>query len=478
MNILFRNGSGESASQLINMLREKIKPEFSIICTMEDQLKNFEIKGKELFLDYYVLLEGKYDESLMVPPIDEEILSQLRPYYYEIFRIIGRNGAFYNSYPKREELFIRTARYWNWALDYYEIDLCLGFSVPHFSYDIIIYYLCKIKKIKTLDIWHTSIPSYVHFVEDLNDIGNEVVGPYTNYLKRYIDEEIETIDLCGDFKNNYELHTSSMSDRTPSYMKETILQKTKKCIKGLYSYYIYLKSNNKSSLRGLIMKTCRILDNGNYIKCYNKNVSKIDYNENEKYIYVPLHMQPEATTCPLGGVYANQILMISMLSYNLPKDVYLYIKENPKQTNSERSIVFLDEMLKLKNVKLISAKEDTFKLIENCIAVATVTGTAAWEALFRKKAAIIFGTHINKFAPGVFVVRNNIDCREAFDKIFGLNDNELFLKKMKIFMLALEDVCFKSHILSEVSALEEKRREDLENTCNEISSKIINMLKT
>ena len=143
---------------------------------------------------------------------------------------------------------------------------------------------------------------------------------------------------------------------------------------------------------------------------------------------------------------------ISMLSYHLPEGVYLYVKENPKQDNSERSIVFLQEMLKLKNVKLISTKEDTFQLIENSKAVATVTGTVAWEAMLRKKPAIIFGKHINRFAPGAFAVRNNIECIKALKIIFkgqGTID-QLFLRKMKIFMLAMESVCFKSRVLSEM----------------------------
>lgn len=71
--------------------------------------------------------------------------------------------------------------------------------------------------------------------------------------------------------------------------------------------------------------------------------------EGEKFIYVPLHMQPELTTCPLGGQFADQLLMVRMLSAHLPKGYRLYVKEHPDQLRhtlthpSARSAEFYDE---------------------------------------------------------------------------------------------------------------------------------------
>lgn len=153
----------------------------------------------------------------------------------------------------------------------------------------------------------------------------------------------------------------------------------------------------------------------------------------------------------------------------------MYVKENPKQDNSDRSRYFLAQLIKLDNVRLISQKEDTFNLIENCIAVATVTGTAAWEAMLIGKYAIFFGKHLNTLAPGAVRVRNNADCESAIRKVFSENsvDNDL-IRQMKVFIASIKSISFKSYILSETPRLDvDEWLADISNTSKYISNKIL-----
>jgi hypothetical protein len=141
----------------------------------------------------------------------------------------------------------------------------------------------------------------------------------------------------------------------------------------------------------------------------------------EQYIYVPLHFQPECTTSPQGGVFVYQELMISILAKNIPTNIKLYVKEHPVQEIHGRSVDFYNRLLSLPNVKLIKLEISSSDLIKNSVAVAAVTGTAAWEALFKEKPVLLFGDIFFKYTPGVFSIKTNDDCKAAVRTIFDKN---------------------------------------------------------
>ena len=111
---------------------------------------------------------------------------------------------------------------------------------------------------------------------------------------------------------------------------------------------------------------------------------------NKKFIYVPLNYQPERTSSPQGDMFVDQILMIEILSAAIPAGWVIYVKEHPTQwlftglnfTNS-RYQGYYKKIAKIKNVALIPIEVDTYTLISRSQAVASVTGTAVWEAALK-----------------------------------------------------------------------------------------------
>lgn len=122
------------------------------------------------------------------------------------------------------------------------------------------------------------------------------------------------------------------------------------------------------------------------------------------YVYLPLHLQPEATTCPMGGVYVDQLLVVEMLSRALPSGWRLVVKENPKQQLSKRQPVFYQRLAQLPNVQLVSRSMSSMALVESAHAVATITGSAGWEGLCAGKPVLVFGNAFYRAAPGVVAV--------------------------------------------------------------------------
>lgn len=135
------------------------------------------------------------------------------------------------------------------------------------------------------------------------------------------------------------------------------------------------------------------------------------------YVYVPLHLQPEASTSPMGGVFVDQELMVQLLAAYLPDGVRIYIKENPKQGERMRSKEFYEALLDIPQASFVPRSFSTFVLTKNAIAIASVTGTACFEALFKGKPSMMFGHKHFQYAPGVHKVHTIEECQRAIEDI-------------------------------------------------------------
>jgi len=127
----------------------------------------------------------------------------------------------------------------------------------------------------------------------------------------------------------------------------------------------------------------------------------------KRFITFFLHYQPERTTLPEGYGFQNQLLAVMELRESLPDDVFIYVKEHPSMfTNiwhpKVRNEGFYHLLSELPNVVLVALKQNTFDLIDNALAVATITGTVGVQAYIRKKPVIFFGLSMFK-ARGVHV---------------------------------------------------------------------------
>lgn len=137
----------------------------------------------------------------------------------------------------------------------------------------------------------------------------------------------------------------------------------------------------------------------------------------ERFVYFPLHLQPEATTSPMGGVFSDQYLAVETLVRALPSNWKIVVKENPAQKFAKRDYGFYEQLARTPQVHLVGRNVSTFDLIQRCDAVATITGTAGWEALFKHKPAIVFGHAFYRSAPGVIAVEQVDELEAALSAI-------------------------------------------------------------
>lgn len=132
-----------------------------------------------------------------------------------------------------------------------------------------------------------------------------------------------------------------------------------------------------------------------------KYYKKADYSK--KYIYFPLHYEPEASTLVCASKYEKQIFFIDSWAKSLPADTVMYVKEHYTLLGN-RPLKFYKELKKYPNVILIDPWENSKKLILHAKAITTLTGTAGFEAMLLRKPVILGGDIFFDSAPGVIKV--------------------------------------------------------------------------
>lgn len=363
--------------------------------------------GTENFtiLNYHKFKFGTFSNFINwdnIPPLDGYLLEKMAKYEGYILKMYERvqkiDATLYNS---RKHQYYLHLRFWNYFLDKNKIDVFYSYAPPHIGFDYIIYCLCKLKNIKTFSL--IRIFKFAYIIDD-------VINLFDND---------NLFGLFDDNTNNVEL--DKLKELKEIHNQRKIPQNNKDKTLVIPNKKMQLKLSNKF-IR---------------IKSYYEKLITIP-NLNIKYIYVPLHYQPEGTTCPMGGYFVDQQLMLEILN---KLNIKIYVKEHPR-TSKNRSIAYYKNIANLKNVEFVSVKFSTYDLIDNAFTVATVTGMAGFESILRKKTSIIFGNTFYKYSPGCFTAKNLEEVKESIEQInkFKYDDNFLksFLYNFEKFLFDME----------------------------------------
>ena len=168
------------------------------------------------------------------------------------------------------------------------------------------------------------------------------------------------------------------------------------------------------------------------------------------YIFVALQCEPERQTCPAGGVYGNQYLMIDLLSKLIPDGWKIYVKEHLSQfkkyqaAERAKSIEYYKMIASMPKVELVPLTYTSFELIDGAKASATVSGSVGWESVVRGKPALLFGYSWYRDFKGVFVSHNLKDCRDAIRQIE--NGYQVNIDDIKNFVQIVERHSIKGYI--------------------------------
>ncbi len=334
------------------------------------------------------------------------------------------------TFDERKYYFRYLLKAWLNILKVKNIELIVAPSIPHRVFDYALYVAADILKIKFLTFKMTVWPGYIipfYDIDKLNPI-----------------EQKEAIEIDEEVHSYIEKVTSTYQNAEPDYMKKQARDANLSLIRRIVIYIqkyqlsavpklfkrstIYWKKKNERIQESEFLKVeyfQKVILGYRFKKRLKKYYESIcqSYQKDDKYVFVALHYQPEETSCPSGNIFVDQALMIEALSKHLPDDIFIYVKEHPSQFNPKmeghtgRNKSFYDKVKNIDRVKFISTTVNSFKLIDDSFAVATLTGTVGVEAMIRGKCAIVFGSAWYESLKGVIKIKGPEDLDSLYTNI-------------------------------------------------------------
>ena len=369
--------------------------------------------AKTIFHDHYDAWVGVPPKELAEERFDppaEELINKM--YRTESIILTMMNKHFEGKcVDERKNLYYDMLGYWHGVLNKLKPEAIIFSRPPHPAHSYIIYELAQLLKIKTIVFDGTLIAGRMIWMNNIWQ-GSRALQ---ERIAANRDKKFTIEDLNKDIQLYLKISFDDIWPSNIKYLRKrgSLRNKVKMVAKSVKNltifkrvfFYIYKLFRNN------IQKEYHFFVN------HRPDLSK-------KFIYAPLGFQPECTTSPLGSIFVNQILMIKILASALPKDWVIYVKEHPAQWASfglnyidYRYRGYYEQIAKIKNVQLVPIKMDSFNLIKKSQAVATVSGTPAWEAVLRQKPALVFGYPWFKDCLAIFKINSPESCRSAIKKI-------------------------------------------------------------
>jgi hypothetical protein len=404
-----------------------------IVADLQDKYKH-ECFKKTKILDpvnyFYPRLISKLNKSNK-ESLSGELIKDFVGCENQFLAVSDRLSYFPLSVHDRRKIYQDLLLYWHTLLKNNPVDAVVFASTPHMGYQNIIYYVAKKLNISTYYLQRTLIENRVLILENYHKV-SKIPPEYLADRKKK-----EMIDLIG--KDDYnKIFVPSIWLKRSSRVNRKILNKDvaylfREFVKVIYNFlfkFMFNENlpsafyfNDKSSkIRIGLASVSRTINTYVLKSYYQKHSSTISLKR--RFVFFPLHFQPERSTVPEGGAFDNQLLVLDILSKSLPKDWIIYVKEHPSQfrrydlrKKHYRNIDYYKRILAYRNVRLVDLEKDSSELIEKAIFTVTVTGSAGWQSLLKGKPCMAFGNPWYAACRSCHIVDSIESCKRAIDEI-------------------------------------------------------------
>lgn len=383
-----------------------------------------------------------------------------------------------------------------------EINLVILTSTPHQSYDYFFYIFAKQNNIEVIfinifyQLKYNTIFQYLTRDDSVFDF--EHSGIYANFLNTI---NLDNLDLSkinpGIFRYLHLIGLTTNIDSSDEELVPIMLNYNFRTISFFLPkirFYFKLLITLKVKTNFFVMKLfygvksrmIKISNSLTYYKLirYYDLLSFDQIDLTTKYIFFPLHFQPEATTLPAGGIYVNQILAIKKLRMKLSNEVFIYVKDHPAYLNksnkdaysTSRSRDYYDEIIKMEKVKIIPFNTPSNKLIEHSIATATITGSVIIESIKYGKYCVVFGNTILNNLSNVIKFKTIKDSHQL-SVILTSADINLFRKSFIALILTIDKISKKIVDLDAMPETVDEVYNNYSNMAEVTSSNILDYLE-
>ncbi len=366
--------------------------------------------------------------------LDKETISLYSNIEREFYIMLNRHdfdGSF--SFEERRRIYYRQLKYWLYIIEKIQFDMLILSETPHSLSHYIIYSICKKKNIKTLMLSFTTIPGILYIKNNFQDTPQYSIEGNKHNVKMLVEAIVEQMTgennklwyMVGQEKRLRQQNSPKMKLKLIfnfiMYLLEKIYIIKRKSYKDFYKKEFFTFEESFYTKAEYVIQMQRNRKKQKKMQSVYRSLCE-EASLKEKYLYYPLHYQPERSSCPEGSVYTDQILVIELISGLLPDGWLLYIKEHPSQFMMNRGVLGRDERFykdvnSFNNVVFIKDSYSSMSLIDNSKAVITLTGTAGFESILRGTPSFVFGYAWYRDLPGVFYLQNKEDVEKALLEI-------------------------------------------------------------
>lgn len=368
-------------------------------------------------------------------PLDVTFLDKLKGCESTCLKMMDRyddtNGLL--TYQQRINLYHKVVKYWYNYILKHDVKACVFTIVPHVVSDYILYNLCKLLGIKTMMFYRTNVVLNKNVsLYPLENIEDGISGIKETYDTVDLNAEIHLDERFIAYLDIRDNTNNTFTGASKISIKKMTLSKISASLRYRINHKIHWYKHGKTFTDTIANKLFRnkyYRDNHGF-----ETVSELTKLANKKFVYLPLHFQPECSSCPLGGDYVHQDLIIDMLIRTLPDDWLVVVKKHVKVGSKDYT---LNRLIPNSKVVLADNSIKSLELVKHATAIATVTGTAGFEGFLNHKPVLIFGSYFYMDAPNVFKISDITSLKKAIETMTN-NFQPTTLQEVKAFLYACQ----------------------------------------
>ena len=366
-------------------------------------------------------------------------------YYEKLFLLSTDRLSFFPiSQIDRCRLFYRYISHFYNILKKEQIDSVIFFGTPHGPWSIALFGLAKIINLDAIYV------DWVGLSPDLSTIETQL-----HIRRSYSPDEMDLglVANSDESKRISDIVTKSIDaelvwtvtkhiNRPMAALRTIGSLLLKRPLEEYTSPELFLNPGRRKRICYAFPLIKYFINTGQVQRFYEKNTS--DDLPDNKSLVLFLHLQPEASSMPMGGIFADQLLVLDLILTALPEGMNVYVKEHPfmfealAQDRHERTVEFYAHMLKDPRVRFVKRSVNSKLLMKNAKFVASTVGSISWESMRAGKPCVIFGWAWFSSCESCFSVDSVESLKSAF-KVASIKSRDNVLADVRDFLDKLKN---------------------------------------
>lgn len=369
----------------------------------------------EIDFEFLKNTESKYGLNLWRDLINDRFFNNFNKSYNfktdEILKIVENELSFFDK-----------------ILDDVKPDIVF-LSQPPLRTSNLFYEICRSRGIKRVILNPSILAKQCFFSQNINELDEKSISE-TVKIENLSFSQLEKIrkenNLSMQIKNFADQFGSNSSDKISAFF--SYIFSNNEIIKTDYRYF------GRSKIRVLANEFSWRVKTKLRKKFIDKTFCRTVPNDS-KYVFYPLHVDPDRNLLLGSPNFTNQIENIRQIAKSLPIDFKLLVKEHPAQNKTWREISFYKEIMDIPNVILLHPNIINSDIYPSVELTITPAGSSGFETLFYGKPCIVFSDTIYSKIPYVYKISNMSQLQEtiksALSKKTTPKELELFYKNLK-----------------------------------------------